>query len=499
MIPADEDLADSRLRPRETGARWRLDDVRAASAALDWWSKCLLECIRVGVAGFRLLSVDTPNPAWWKALCARAHAFAPDTRMLAWTQGMKSQTVAMLAGAGFDHTFCFAEWWDFRAGWLGAEYRRLAVVAPPLACAGAPASGGARDAGTAQAHRRAMWFAATLGVGWLMPVGFEQGAAAQTLGDPDQPANTAQPANQAAAGFDLVADVTPANAWLAADRVVATMLPILHLAVGWSGILRIRADAAQVLLVNADLQRHVTANRAALLAPASTPARGLHTSVQRIAAAGAATSLPQAVLKLTTPGVRDIYRGTEFWDFSLVDPDNRRPVDFAARQRALDVDASVADLLGHWRDGHLKQYVIRRLLDLRARRSALFAHGDYRVLHAENPRGPNAAPEPLLAFQRGAESARVIVLALGHSGSQLLDAPAPRVDRHWLIQMAGSEDVLVGVPAGHYRDVLAGTKASVDGIVPAQWLRDLRVAVLECVVHRQPRATTARHGGALSQ
>ena len=52
---------------------------------------------------------------------------------------------------------------------------------------------------------------------------------------------------------------------------------------------------------------------------------------QRIAPAGAVNGLAQTLLKLTVPGVPDIYQGTEFWDFSLVDPDNRRPVDFAAR------------------------------------------------------------------------------------------------------------------------------------------------------------------------
>ena len=54
---------------------------------------------------------------------------------------------------------------------------------------------------------------------------------------------------------------------------------------------------------------------------------------QRISAAGAVNGLAQTLLKLTVPGVPDIYQGTEFWDFSLVDPDNRRPVDFAARDR----------------------------------------------------------------------------------------------------------------------------------------------------------------------
>jgi (1->4)-alpha-D-glucan 1-alpha-D-glucosylmutase len=66
----------------------------------------------------------------------------------------------------------------------------------------------------------------------------------------------------------------------------------------------------------------------------------LATWVRRIASAGAVNSLMQTVLRLTSPGIRDIYQGAEFWDFSLVDPDNRRPVDYAARAQARARDSS---------------------------------------------------------------------------------------------------------------------------------------------------------------
>lgn len=229
----------------------------------------------------------------------------------------------------------------------------------------------------------------------------------------------------------------------------------------------------------------------ALLAPASAPARELHAFVQRIAAAGAANSLVQTALKLTTPGVPDIYQGTEFWDFSLVDPDNRRPVDFAARQQALSADAPIDEMLGDWRNGHVKQRVIQRLLDLRKRRSELFARGDYRPLQ---PGGTGQDPAPLLAFQRSAGTARIVVLALRHPGSHLLDAASPHVNGHWLAQVAASDPQLDGVPAGRYRDVIGGTEATVDGIVPAQWLRDLPVVVLESVDSRPEKAATSGHG-----
>ncbi len=63
----------------------------------------------------------------------------------------------------------------------------------------------------------------------------------------------------------------------------------------------------------------------------------------RIAPAGVLNSLGQTLLRLTSPGVPDLYQGTEFWDFSLVDPDNRRPVDFAARAEALAAGRAPAE------------------------------------------------------------------------------------------------------------------------------------------------------------
>src|SRR5262252_7965121 len=79
----------------------------------------------------------------------------------------------------------------------------------------------------------------------------------------------------------------------------------------------------------------------------------------RIGPAGAANGLTQTLLKLTAPGVPDIYQGTEYWDLSLVDPDNRRPVDFCARSKSLCA-GSIIELARQWRDGRIKQAVIAR-------------------------------------------------------------------------------------------------------------------------------------------
>lgn len=117
--------------------------------------------------------------------------------------------------------------------------------------------------------------------------------------------------------------------------------------------------------------------------------------VSRIAPAGAVNGLAQCLLKLTVPGVPDLYQGTDFWDFSLVDPDNRRPVDFAAR--ATMDDAPLPDLARHWRDGRLKQALIRRTLALRKRTPLLFAEGAYRPVEVEGP-----ARESVVAFRRTA-------------------------------------------------------------------------------------------------
>jgi (1->4)-alpha-D-glucan 1-alpha-D-glucosylmutase len=98
--------------------------------------------------------------------------------------------------------------------------------------------------------------------------------------------------------------------------------------------------------------------------------------VQRIAPAGAAKGLAQVLVKLTAPGIADIYQGTEYWDFSLVDPDNRSPVDFVARWKSLG-SAHCDELLANWDDGRLKQFLIARLLAVRREIPQLFAEGKY--------------------------------------------------------------------------------------------------------------------------
>ena len=116
----------------------------------------------------------------------------------------------------------------------------------------------------------------------------------------------------------------------------------------------------------------------------------IHAFVQRIAAAGALNGLSQLLLRNTAPGVPDLYQGTEYWDFSLVDPDNRRPVDFAARDASLAADAAPADLLVDWRDGRVKQAILRRALAFRRDDPPLFAEGAYLPLEVEGDAAAHA-------------------------------------------------------------------------------------------------------------
>jgi (1->4)-alpha-D-glucan 1-alpha-D-glucosylmutase len=135
----------------------------------------------------------------------------------------------------------------------------------------------------------------------------------------------------------------------------------------------------------------------------------LDTLARRTALLGALNSLSQLTLKATVPGVPDFYQGTEFWDLSLVDPDNRRPVDFAERRAAL-ASAETPDwksLVKNWSNGHLKLAWTRHLLKIRTELAELFAHGDYEPLPISGPHRDH-----VIAFtRRRGRDAVIIVVA----------------------------------------------------------------------------------------
>jgi malto-oligosyltrehalose synthase len=165
--------------------------------------------------------------------------------------------------------------------------------------------------------------------------------------------------------------------------------------------------------------------------------------VARIAPAGALNGLTQTLLRLTAPGVPDLYQGTEFWDFSLVDPDNRNPVDFASRQRALDKALPLNALTPDWRDGRIKQAVIARVLAFRKHHEELFSAGGYEPLRFS---GPNA--NHLLGFIRqfGGEAIIVVVPRLA---AKLSERDNP------IISSSAWVETILNVPAD-----LAGRQAT---------------------------------------
>jgi (1->4)-alpha-D-glucan 1-alpha-D-glucosylmutase len=140
---------------------------------------------------------------------------------------------------------------------------------------------------------------------------------------------------------------------------------------------------------------------------------------RRIAWFGMINSLSQLALRLASPGVPDIYQGSELWNFSLVDPDNRRPVDFSERRRALAAIESLlaqADrhderpltlgpMLEQWPDGRVKLYTLVRALRLRRQHRDLFIRGSY------EPFGATADHPHVIAFSRRHATDEIIVVA----------------------------------------------------------------------------------------
>lgn len=159
--------------------------------------------------------------------------------------------------------------------------------------------------------------------------------------------------------------------------------------------------------------------------------------VQRVEGPGYANSLGQKLVQLTAPGVPDVYQGTELWDFSLVDPDNRRPVDYVARRELLSriADGELPEIDA---SGAAKLLVVHKALKLRQEHPALFR--GYRPLRAEG-----AAAGHVLAYTRSPDLAVAVTrLPVG------LDAGG------------GWRDTVLPLPGGTWTDVLTGREASPD-------------------------------------
>ena len=153
---------------------------------------------------------------------------------------------------------------------------------------------------------------------------------------------------------------------------------------------------------------------------------------------GYVNSLAQLLLRMTSPGVPDFYQGTELWDFSLVDPDNRRPVDYDIRRRLLDevrhVDAATAWARAAF--GAPRSFLIQRTLAVRTRQADAF--------------GPDGSYTPLTAV--GTRSAHVVAFARGSGAVTIVPRLALTVGRDW-------GDTKLGLPEGRWVSVLTDDRA----------------------------------------
>ena len=167
--------------------------------------------------------------------------------------------------------------------------------------------------------------------------------------------------------------------------------------------------------------------------------------VERMAAAAAANSLAQTLLRLTSPGVPDLYQGCEFADFSLVDPDNRRPVNMLARRSALQQPSSSTKADDTNLQG--KQQLIRKALEARQKNPDLFCGGEYVPLEVLGQHSRH-----VLAFARRSGTALAVTVTLRHPAQLFAAFPGGSVD--WLNT---SITLAAGFPGG-WRNALTGTE-----------------------------------------
>ncbi|MDR3469082.1 MAG: malto-oligosyltrehalose synthase [Xanthobacteraceae bacterium] len=162
---------------------------------------------------------------------------------------------------------------------------------------------------------------------------------------------------------------------------------------------------------NEAYEQGVAAFVAAILSPERSPEfmASFADFARRTHLLGALNALTQLTLKCTMPGVPDFYQGTELWDFSMVDPDNRRPVDFTKRRRLLDAAGKPADwsaLAARWTDGEIKLRWTHHLLALRRAHADVFTRGDFRPLAVDGTHRHH-----VVAFARTLSGRAVVTVA----------------------------------------------------------------------------------------
>ncbi|MFW5997941.1 MAG: malto-oligosyltrehalose synthase [Desulfovermiculus sp.] len=183
----------------------------------------------------------------------------------------------------------------------------------------------------------------------------------------------------------------------------------------------------------------------------------VQTLVREIEYAGYINSLSQTLLKLTCPGVPDLYQGTELWDFSLVDPDNRRPVDYALRRNLLSEveDLSLQHIMNRISEGLPKLWLVRQALHLRRRMPETF--------------GPAGSYEPLSV--QGAKAAHVLAFVRGGQAVSIVPRLPLSLDGMW-------EDTMVSLPEGTWNNILTNTQVQGGPQAVSSLLHDFPVALM---------------------
>jgi len=190
-----------------------------------------------------------------------------------------------------------------------------------------------------------------------------------------------------------------------------------------------------------------------------------------VAELGIYNSLAQLMIKVTAPGIPDFYQGTELWDLNLVDPDNRRSVDYDLRMQALASLGScpdIADLVANRTDGRIKMFVMTRALAARAQWRDVYERGEYVPLTTTG-----ASRDCLFAFARVAAGSTFAITCVPRLiGSLLPDAVGPPLGRGiWkdtrVALPASCVDLLAAPPA--VRDVLTGTVHQAE-LVDGRWM-----------------------------
>jgi (1->4)-alpha-D-glucan 1-alpha-D-glucosylmutase len=190
-------------------------------------------------------------------------------------------------------------------------------------------------------------------------------------------------------------------------------------------------------------------------------------AVARLARLGMLVSLSQALVKVASPGVPDYYQGTELFDFSLVDPDNRRPVDYELRKKYVGEELrDASSLLANLSDGRAKLHIIRQGLALRRAHPVLFHGARYVALHADAGREENVCA---FALRQGAHG--VVAVAPRLFAHLMEPQGAPLGSRAW-------GEAKLALPPGRYRNVLTGDELEGGEVPLARLLATFPVALL---------------------